>query len=101
MKRPKNLVSVLELKRLLIDIKEKRPDICFRYRLIGELWIQHFRQIVNVTDKGILLNDEVLNKLIALSDISSIMQFELDNRFQNYEPNFHYDVTPYVEFLNY
>jgi hypothetical protein len=91
--KSKALISVLELKRLLIDLKEKRPDICIRYRLIGELWVTSFRRVVSVADSGASFNDEVHNKLFFLRDISNIMQFELDNRFQDYQPFFHYNVT--------
>ena len=98
MERTQNLIYVLELKRLLIELKEKRPDICFRYRLLGELWAPNFSRVIRVTDKGVLLNDEVSNKLITVHDLSMIMQFEIDNRFQNFQPHFHYDVNLSTEF---
>jgi hypothetical protein len=93
MAKSKTLVSVLELRRLLYDIKEKRPDICIHYRLLGELWITNFRSVILITEKGALFDDRILNKVYTLGDISTIMQFELDSRFQNYEPFFHYDVS--------
>jgi hypothetical protein len=93
----RNQISVLELKRLLIDIKEYRPDIGVRYRLIGEMWNPSFMEVVLVTEKGILFNDEASNKLIALSDLTMIMQFEIDNRFREFQPHFHYDVVPSAE----
>jgi hypothetical protein len=91
--RNKNLISVLELKRLLIDLKDKRPDICFRYRLLGEMWVTNCTSVLYVGDRGLLLNDEVSNKLISISDLSAIMQFELDAPFQGFQPHFHYDVS--------
>jgi hypothetical protein len=54
--------------------------------------------VIRVTEKGELLNDEVLNRLITVHDLSMIMQFEIDNRFQNFQPHFHYDVNPAAEF---
>ena len=91
-------ISVLELKRLLIELKEYRPDICVRYRLMGEMWSSSFMEIVMVTDRGILLNDESTNRLVSLSDLSTVIQFEIDNRFRDFQPHFHYDVVPSPEF---
>jgi hypothetical protein len=92
MSKSKSLITVVELKRLLTDLKEKRPDICIRYRLLGEMWISHYRRVVVLTERGALFNDEEINKLINLADLSMIMQFELDQAFQEYQPHFHYDV---------
>lgn len=88
------LISVLELKRLLVELKDKRPDICVRYRLLGEMWAQHFMRVLRVTEKGVMLSDEPSNKLVLITDLSNVMQFELDNRFQNFQPFYHYEVKP-------
>jgi hypothetical protein len=88
------VISALELKRLMIELKEKRPDICVRYRLLGEMWATHFMRILQVTEKGAMLNDEASNRLVTISALSNVMQFELDNRFQNFQPFFHYEVIP-------
>jgi hypothetical protein len=93
-----NLISVVELRRLLIELNEKRPDICIRFRLLGELWSVNFYSIITVNQKGALFRDEVSNNYIAISDLTSIMQFEIDSRFQNFHPLFHYDVKPMAEF---
>ena len=73
--RSKSLISVLELKGLLVDLKEKRPDICIRYRLLGEMWAGNFVRVIHVSENGALLNDEHHNRLINLSDLSLVMQF--------------------------
>jgi hypothetical protein len=90
----KTLISSLELKRLLVEIAGKRPDVCMRYRLLGEMWQRNFMRVLKVTDKGVMLNDEVKNKLLSIHDLTSIVQFEIDVKFQEYQPHFHYDVTP-------
>jgi hypothetical protein len=95
-KRP-DVISVLELKKLMVELKDKRPDICVRFRLLGEMWAQNFMRVLHVSEKKVMLNDEVANKLVILPDLSNIMQFELENRFQNYQPFFHYDVIPDAE----
>jgi hypothetical protein len=91
-KRDQAVVSVLELKRLLVELAEKRPNVCIRPRLMGEMWLVHFMRVVSTSEKGVLLHDEETNRFISVSDLSYIMQFELDNRFQNYQPHFHYEV---------
>lgn len=93
MERPP-MISVIVLKRLLVELKDKRPDICIRFRCMGELWRQHFTRVVIVTERGALFNDEAQNRLLTVRDLSVIMQFELDNRFQNFQPFFHYQVDP-------
>jgi hypothetical protein len=94
----KSLISVLELKRLLVDLKQKRPDICFRYRLLGEMWMTNAMRVISVTEKGVLLNDEPTNKLLTISDLSLIMQFEIDAPFQGFQPHFHYHVKAMSDF---
>lgn len=94
----KSLISVLELKRLLVDLKEKRPDICIRYRLLGEMWVVNSMRVVMITEKGVMLNDEQNNRMINLPDLSSIMQFEIDAPFMGFQPHFHYNVRPMNDF---
>jgi hypothetical protein len=91
-------VSTLELIRLLHELKDYGTGICFRFRLIGEMWYPNFTQVVFVHDSKVLVFDDSINKNIFVRDISNIMQFELDKRFQNYQPYFHYDVQPMKEF---
>lgn len=86
-------VQVSELRRLLVQLTEHRPDICFRYRLIGQLWVKNFMRVVAVTEKGVLLNDETSDKFLKLQDLSYIIQFELDKSFQVFQPYSHYDVV--------
>jgi hypothetical protein len=93
MERPA-IIPVIVLKRLLVELKDKRPDICIRIRCMGELWGQQFTRVVIVTERGALFNDETQNRLLTIRDLSVIMQFELDNRFQNFQPYFHYHVDP-------
>lgn len=90
--RSKSLISVGELRRLLIEMRDKRPDICLRYRVLGEMWVLNFTRVLHVGEHSVLLRDERNSKLINLSDISMIMQFEIDAPFHGYEPHFHYNV---------
>ena len=96
--RTNNIISVIELKRLLIELKEKRPGICIRFRLLGELWAKSFSTIAAITDRGVVLKDESTNTFQAISNLSDVTQFEIDEPFQNYQPYNHYEVNPSVEF---
>jgi len=97
MSKPTEKVAVIEFRRLLVELKEHRPDICIRYRLIGQMWAQYFMRVVYVTENGVLLNNETSNKLITIPELPQIMQFELDKPFQLYHPYFHYEVVPTAE----
>lgn len=88
---PKN-IAVLALKRLLIELKEHRPDICIRFRLIGQMWMDSFLRVNSVTDRGVLLSSDTSNQFMGIADLSQIMQFEIDKPFQLYQPYFHYDI---------
>ena len=92
----KTLISVLELRRLIADLSEKRPDICIRFRLLGELWAVHFMRVMKLTEKGALFYDEN-NNLISIGDLNFVMQFELDKAFQTFQPHYHYEVTPVAD----
>jgi hypothetical protein len=93
-KNIKTAVNVLELQRLIVELNDKRKDICIRFRLVGEMWKPNFFRIIDFNDQGLVILEEGSNKLLFLKDLSLVMQFEIDARFQNFEPHFHYDVVP-------
>lgn len=92
MNNSSNLISILELRRLLYTIADHHLSVCFRYRLLGEMWQPGFYRVLQVTEKGVLLNDEHTNSLRCLSDLSQIMQFEIDVAVHHFLPHNHYDV---------
>jgi hypothetical protein len=85
-------VTVLELRRLLVELAEHTTNVCVRFRLIGELWQTNHCKILRMTNEGVALIDEPANKLIFIQDLNNIMQFELDGQFQIYQPHYHYTV---------
>jgi hypothetical protein len=89
----KKSLTILELKRLLTEILDQRPDICVRYRLIGAMWNTGFTRVVFTTDSGAFFRDETHNRLMHVSTLDKIIQFEIDHTFQNFEAHFHYDVV--------
>jgi hypothetical protein len=90
--RNKNLISVLELKRLLFAIADNHLNASFRYRLIGQMWQPNFFRVIKVTDKEVFLNDPLKNTLVALPDLSQLMQFEIDAPVYNFLPHNHYEI---------
>jgi hypothetical protein len=89
----KTLISALELKRIITDIKDHEPNICIRFRLIGEMWQTYMMRIITVTENRVLVHNEIANKLISI-DLNNVMQFEIDGRFREIQPHYHYEVTP-------
>ena len=87
--------SGLELKQLMLHLV-KLPNICFRVRLLGEMWMKNLMLVTAVNEKTALLFDEVETKYYLIR-INNIMQFEIDGRFQNFQPFFHYHVIPSPE----
>jgi hypothetical protein len=90
MKEPLKKVTVEKLLSLLIDLK--KTNICIRVRLLGEMWERSFMRVARINGRVIMLTEENSGKSLLLSDVSTIAQFELDSRFQEFQPNFHYDV---------
>lgn len=88
----KRVIPALELKRILIDIYEHRVDINVRFRLVGQMWQNHFARVVTVIEDRILLNNETQKQFISL-DLKHVIQFEIDGKFREFEPNFHYDIV--------
>jgi hypothetical protein len=91
----KTLVSALELKQLLVLLSEQ-PFICFRCRPLGEMWMKNMMKVANVNETSVMLYDEKEFKYFVIS-INNIMQFEIDERFQAFQPYYHYEVTPSPE----
>jgi len=90
MAETKKSLTVQELKRLLIELKEQ-PDICIRYRLLGELWQDSFVRVISLYHDCLFLQDE--NHILRIPNISNIIQFEIDRNFLGLQRNYHYDVV--------
>jgi hypothetical protein len=91
---PNRIVSTLELRRLFFSLRDQRPDICIRLRLLGKMWTSEFVKIKVVTEQGALFEDEKNDQLIHVSDMLNIIQFELDKPYGDLQPHFHYEVIP-------
>lgn len=87
-----NQIPVIELRRLLFALKDSDVDVGIRFRLVGEMWQNHYLRLLSITEKSVALNDDRSNKLIFIQDLNNVMQFELDQAFQQYQPHFHYSV---------
>lgn len=87
-------VSTTQLKRLLSRLADyPESEVCIRTRILGEMWHPNFMRVLRLSDKGVvMLNDETLRKAVIIPFARDIIQFELDKRFENYSPHFHYTV---------
>ena len=84
-------ISVSQLKKFLYELNYSQVHI--RVRLMGQLWQQNFMHIVSFSDDGVLLLNAVTGIIFSITQISNIIQFEIDQTFKNYQPHFHYDVV--------
>jgi hypothetical protein len=89
-----NEVTTLKLRRLLHALKDSRPDICIRFRIIGQMWQMHYSKIIELNEHGGIFQNENAGSLYAIPDFNEIIQFEIDQRFQEYHPHFHYQLGP-------
>lgn len=89
-----NQIPILQFRRLLHQLRDSRPDIGVRMRLMGEMWQTTHHHVLQVTDKGVALHEEETKRLVIVADLSQVMQFELDQSFHDYEAHFHYSVDP-------
>jgi hypothetical protein len=92
----KNCVSVTELKSLLFSLKDLRPDIYVRFRFLGEMWQTTQSKIIRMDDRGGLFCDVKTTQLYAIQDLGNVIQFEIDQAFQDFEPHFHYTTQTVV-----
>lgn len=90
----KSQIPILEFKKLLHQLNDLRPDIRIRVRLMGEMWQTHHHRVLQVTEKGVALHDDATKRLVMIADLGQVMQFEIDQSFQQFEPHFHYSVDP-------
>lgn len=51
-------------------------------------------RVSEVTDKEVFLKEVIEDKRIVISDLTMIMEFELDSSIHSFAPNFHYKVIP-------
>lgn len=68
-------------------------SVGIRFRTLGEMWKPNFMRLVRLTDRGAIFVDESSEEFVFVADLSDIVQFEIDDRFHNLQPHFHYEVT--------
>jgi citrate lyase beta subunit len=93
MKEPRKTVKVQELLKLLMEVQQSNADVNVRVRLMGGMWENNFMRVARAATNVVMLTSKTTGKSLLLSDVSVIVQFELDTRFQHYQPNFHYNVS--------
>lgn len=87
-----HVVSRIELKRLLISIFRYSATVGFRYRLIDDVWRPDFMRVSQLTERGVILEADHGSRLLFISNLSAIAQFELNNSCRQFIPYLHYNV---------
>src|SRR5687767_8840709 len=89
------VVTTTELIRFFAELQDNPGSgVCVRTRLLGEMWHPNFMSVLMITQSGvIILNDEIQRKAVTILRPQDVVQFEIDKKFQNFEPHFHYDVV--------
>ena len=94
MDRLKNSITTIHLRGLLQDLSNRRPPVGVRIRMLGEMWKPSFMQIVKITERGAIFSDESTQEFVFIPDLDDVVQFEVDDRFQELQPHYHYEVNP-------
>jgi hypothetical protein len=94
MEKANNSISTYYLRTLLADLGMQKAEIGFRFRMLGEMWRPNFMRVVKLTDRGAIFMDESTEEFVFISDLADIVQIEIEDRFQDLQPHFHYEVTP-------
>ena len=94
MTKDSDTITVTELKGLLQDIHDLRPDIGVRFRVLGGMWQSAFVHLADIHENKVVLKERTSTKLFIISDLVMVVQFELEERFRAFVPNFHYTVKP-------
>jgi hypothetical protein len=84
-------ISADDLQRLLVALSSDSRNVGFRCRPVGEAWMKRYCRISNVRDNTVVLYDEKENKFYLLN-IDKILQFDVNERWQNFKPHHHYSV---------
>ena len=92
MSKGSTLVSIQDLRKLLHELDEKRVTVLVRFRLMGEMWSERFMKVIKVTDSGAFFDDAVTRQYVHVPDLGNVIQFEIDTKWNNLQPYFHYQV---------
>lgn len=92
-------ISLLEFKRLLSDIRNRRPDVRVRVRLLGKMWAEQFCAVDFLNDNQVVLFDQREDEYHYINNINDVAQFELECPFFGYDAFYHYDLSGPLETL--
>jgi hypothetical protein len=85
-------VSQIEFKRLLCDIRDRRPDVRVRVRLIGKMWSEHFCSVDFINENQVVLFSQPDGLYQYINNIGDIINFELECSFFGFRAFYHYEV---------
>jgi hypothetical protein len=84
-------IDTHRFKRLIFELRENCPNNRIRVRTLGNMWDRNFSEVIHITaGDGIILQNNEQMKHVSLNDVIS---FELEMKFQDFEPNNHWKVV--------
>lgn len=86
-------ISILEFKRLLCDIRDRRPDVRVRVRLLGKMWFERFCAVDFLNENQVVLFDHTDDEYHYIKNVNDVVQFELECPFFGYHAFYHYDLS--------
>ena len=54
-------VTISELKRLIVELRDHSPDTKIRFRVLGKMWEKNFLQIVHTTTDNAVIVQDIAN----------------------------------------
>lgn len=88
----KPVVTVDELRQLLISMLEYSLPVRFRYRLAGNIWEVSFTKVIQITENGVLLECIEESRTFFIPNLSAIKQFQLDCGWRKFGARCHFHV---------
>ena len=90
MDTPGDALTTSEFKRIMLELWEHSPQTRVRFRLMGKMWNANFLQVIHITSGDAIIVQEK-DKMKHIS-IREVIQSELDGKFRDLKPHFHYKV---------
>jgi hypothetical protein len=84
-----NYILMLQMRGLLHEFWNQRPDIIKSFRLIREKWEAHFSVNHNVYRQGVVLREQ-RNESYLTNELRAIVLFEVERSFQILPASQHY-----------
>lgn len=87
----RNFFTTKEIRWLLVEMKDSKPEIRVKFRLSTGGWQPAFYKLTHVDEMNVVYIDERRNQMRSVP-LSDIAQFTIDKMFRKMQPYVFYDV---------